>query len=422
GGDDWQGIKHGLSEVDPDGLSILFGRQAAAGSEIGRLYGDSQGQWGILAEVYYLKLNLLHQLATAVQTIIEKQKQPILNLNAQSFRVALNGVGQYVPFLWSARIVPADSGDVITLPVQTSDAHYYIPATQGGTSVYRPVSASLFVKGRATVRIRQVLPDTSEGVILEGTLASQERVQTGPRDLLWMRLTLAEGRLDLYGHLEEDSALAAGEWRFRTIGRNLTGSELKSIKAAEGVPIPETPFEIISLLSSPCDLYSLAVLAVRILCVDKETTLPVALDEMLSLARQVKLDYSDEHDLPIRIKQIFDSDQRWGQSLWPQRLIYKNITPADAFEVMPQDLWYKTLAMMVKLFPGIGPDSVCRDYGDAPSGALHRIFDGLLQDLNELLLRSRSLILADCRFNREVNKLIGKYLLRLGAGKDVSGN
>ncbi|NQT87925.1 hypothetical protein HQ560_14250, partial [bacterium] len=82
----------------------------------------------------------------------------------------------------------------------------------------------------------------------------------------------------------------------------------------------------------------------------------------------------------------------------------------DAFDVVPADLWWDTLAAIVRMFPAMGPDSACRDYGDAPQGGIHKIFDQALADLESLILRTRSLIVIDWRFNREIHAVIRSHL------------
>jgi hypothetical protein len=80
-------------------------------------------------------------------------------------------------------------------------------------------------------------------------------------------------------------------------------------------------------------------------------------------------------------------------------------------DLVPADLWADTLAMIIRMLPGVGPDSVSADLGDAPAGAAHRVFDRAMQDLTKLLVRTRSLIFVDWRYNREVNAVIRDYLL-----------
>jgi hypothetical protein len=204
--------------------------------------------------------------------------------------------------------------------------------------------------------------------------------------------------------------LAQGEVRFRTVPQQLSDAEVAALKAAEGVSFARSPFEVVPLLSSPCDLYSLGVLAVRMLLVDDKTTLAVALDEVLSLARQVAAEHKPDAPLGRRVRAILDRDRRYVDSLGPHRIGRWGLTPEEAFQLLPQDLWCDTLGTLVRLFPGMGPDSVCRDFGDAPSLALETVFNSPIEEIEKLMVRSRSLILIDWNFNREVNTAIKECL------------
>ncbi len=99
-------------------------------------------------------------------------------------------------------------------------------------------------------------------------------------------------------------------------------------------------------------------------------------------------------------------------SLGPHRLIREAVEPKDALQLLPSELWFDTLATIVRLFPGIGPDSICRDYGDVPSLALETVFNRPLEELEKLLVRSRSLIVIDWGANREIHSAIKDYLKR----------
>ena len=159
---------------------------------------------------------------------------------------------------------------------------------------------------------------------------------------------------------------------------------LAQLKAGEGVPIPETIFDVISLLSAPCDMYSLAMLAARALLVDPDTTLAIVADELISLARQVGAEQPGATGTPLgeRIRTIFQADPRWLNSLGPQRLTREKLTPQEAFDLVPANLWFDTLALMIRMLPAIGPDSICRDFGDAPRGGFHKIYDPALSLLD----------------------------------------
>ncbi|HEX7193584.1 MAG TPA: hypothetical protein VF207_01345, partial [Chthoniobacterales bacterium] len=245
-----------------------------------------------------------------------------------------------------------------------------------------------------------------DGTRIEATLATDERLTVAASDLIHVRLPLASGRVDLFGRVDESQALAAGETRFRTLPQKFPESVQNALELVAGTPVGSASFEVLPLLSSPCDMYAVAVLATRILLVDEETTLPVALDEMLSLARQVAGEFTPEVSLGDRLLKIVDRDPRWATSLGPQRLMRETTTREVAPRVLPADLWWKTLGLVVRLFPGIGPDSICRDFGDAPDSALDHIFEEAINDINILLLRSRSLVVADWSQNLEIHDAI----------------
>lgn len=412
-GESWDGHLHGRSVLAVGNASEVLSdehhQETSSGSN-GRLFMGHHGRWGRLIEGYHLKLRLIGDTLHSVRTLATHTQKPILNLSPDSFQIRLGEPGWAIPYLWSATAALVDPGDAVALPIQTSDADYYLSGGVVGASIYRSDSAKEPVQGRGLVRVRQILDTGGGGKIIEGTFTTQEQVTPARYDLAWFRLNLNNGRADLYARLEEESALAAGEWRFRTVAQRLGESAMEGLRAAEGVPMPDVRFEIIPYLSTPIDLYALAVLAVRTLLVDKETRLSIALDEILSLAKHLSNEWNQELSLPAQIRDSFAIDNRWVQSLGPHRLVHESITPEEAFDLIPMELWWDTLAAILRMFPGATPASHSRDYGDAPPGGIHKVFDRALEELEAIILRTRSLILIDWRFNREVHTVIRRHV------------
>jgi hypothetical protein len=268
------------------------------------------------------------------------------------------------------------------------------------------------MQGSGNVRIRAVLPPDQGRTLLEATLVMQEGLNVSPHDLLWVRLPLPNGRVDLYGHLYTTDGLTQGEARFRTVAQSFAPDVVSALRAAEGVSFARSPFEVVPLLSTPCDLYALGVLAVRSFLVNPQNTLAVALDEVLSLARRVATEHTSDAPLASRIAAILSNEPRFAKSLAPHRLVHEPMEPMAAFELLPPEMWYHTLAALVRYFPGVGPDSYCKDYGDAPALALEAVFNSPLEELEQLLVRSRSLIVIDWSANREVHSAIRDVLDR----------
>ena len=401
-----------LSSDNRDGIDAAGGvaRGAAAphasSNGGGWLMLAQAGQSGRLVETLHLKLRALADAVEAVAEAVRLLQLPLLNLTDESFRVEIGPEARGLPSLWTARARLVDTGDTLEWSLPGADARYYLPARPGVASIYRPTLGQP-VQARASVRVRQVHPGTTPNtVVLEGTLVSQERLEAAGRDLVWFRMNVGGTVLDVYARLEKAAALAAGEWRFKSVPLSPPAAVLTALRAEAGIQSNDVPFEHLPLLATPCDLYSLGVLAVRTLLVNGRTSLPVALDEALSLARQVAAEQNRAAPLGKRVARVLAQDKRWLESLGPHRLTNETLSPQQAFEMVPADVWCDVLAFVVRLFPGAGPDSHAKDLGDAPPEGLHAVFAGPLEELDALLLRTRSLIVIDWKFNREVNSAI----------------
>ena len=77
---------------------------------------------------------------------------------------------------------------------------------------------------------------------------------------------------------------------------------------------------------------------------------------------------------------------------------------------LPAELWWDSLAVLVKCFPGLVPDSFCADLGDAPPLALHSVFEPAVEELERLCLRSRSLLFADWKYEAEIRSVVDAAL------------
>ncbi len=406
-------MRHGVSgRAVVDAIEPTPAHLEAGANGDGRLFLERHGLWGRLLEGYHLKIKLLTDIVSTVQNVVRVTKRPVLNLCPDSFQIRLGADGCGLPYLWTARAVLADGGDAVHLPIDT-DTGQFFHRTVRDVSIYQPRSVTAPSRGLASVRIRDVETPTKDTLVVEGTLATEQRIETLPGDLACLRLDIGQPPVDLYVRLEAQQALAVGEWRFRATNQGLNHQQVQSLVAAKGLPIPQTPFEIVRHLSTPCDLYALAVLAVRVLCAHPATSLPTLLDEVLSLAGQVAQDHDASVPLERRIAAVFDRDPRWMASLGPHRLVAEAIAPDDAFDAVPAELWWQTWAEVIRMLPGIGADSTCRGWGDARSGQIHRVFDEALAGFKALLQQSRSLIVIDWQFNREVHAVVRGYLTQL---------
>ncbi len=407
-GKPWEGI----GGLKPARLGAHY--QSLEGKERARslsahFFLGPQGATGRFIEQFQLKTQLMAALTSQAQALVAKTRLPLLNLAPESFRVEVGDLDPGLPLLWSSRCVLARPGQAVALPMQTTTHRYFLRAGTGTPSLYQPEGLAFPPQGFGTVRIRKVLPPERDGVVIEGTLALAEPQPVSPRDLLWVHMPLLASRVDLYGHAFAAEGLATGEIRFRTVPQALPEAVVAALRTAEGVPFARCAYEVVPLLSTPCDLYALGVLAVRTFLVDQKNTVAVALDELLSLARQLAQPVPAPVSLVDRIAAAFAQDARWQASLGPHRLAGEEMTPEAAAQLMPAPLWWETLAAIVRLFPGVVPESYCRDLGDAPDLALENVFNGPLTAWQNLLVRARSLIAIDWQRNREIRAVINQF-------------
>lgn len=384
---------------------------AGAADDASMMFLSRHGLTGRLLETLYHKLALLADATMLVRATTCESQEPMLNLGTQSFRVFVQGSGGGLPFLWSSRVALANPGAAVTLPVKTTERKLFGSMDAETRSVYNPASSSRTGGAWGELRVRRVSVQ-DEQLILEGTLTTQERVSAASRDCVWMRFGLGSGRVDLFATLEARSAMASGELRVRSIPQKLPQQTMAELKAAEGMQVPEVFFEVAPLLSTPADLYSLAVMGVRTLLVDAQTTLAVALDEFMSLARQVGTEHDAATPLATRVGKVLRSDERFMDALGPHRLTGMTVEPAHALEIVPFGLWCQVLASMVRALPGVGPDSTCRDLGDAPADAIEKVFDPYLTDLYALVRKVRSMIVSDPAADAELHDLVRQAIGR----------
>jgi hypothetical protein len=374
----------------------------------GWLYLGDHGRCGRMAETFHLKLRALADAVDAVRADLARTRLPLLNLSAESFRVTLGQPGRGLPLLWTGRTALVRPGDAIELPLPGGAARHFLPGRPHTPTVYQPTAAAHPAHGRCVLRLATVTADDSDRAFLEGTFRADATLPALPATLVRLWPTLAGARLDLYARLDRppSAPLAAGEFRFVTLATPIPTETLTRLRAARGITLADTRFEVLPPCSAACDLHALAVLAVRVLLVDRRTTLAEALVRVLSLCTELAAAPDPVAPLPARIRALFARDPRWLDALGPHRLLYEDVAPADALDLIPPSLWWDALAAVVRMFPGATPDSHCADLGDAPAHAPHAVFTAPAADFRDLLVKSRSLVLTDWKTHREIHAIL----------------
>ena len=407
GGRPWKGMDNARKIFRVPGVYRLLEDEDAMRYGSAHLFSTAQGRSGKLGEALYLKLQAFSQALRLVRGHVRQTQLPFLNLSTDSFRVRLGATGFGLPFLWTSQAELAQPGAAFALPLRNTALRYFQGIEPLTTSVYRPGFVGIAQKGTANVRIRKVFPSTEEGIALEGTIRTSERLANDENDLISVNLPLNEGNAELLGHIDFTQARSEGEAVFRTLPQTFSSLVTGALRGVEGSTFSRLSFNILSPLSTPFDLYSLGVVALRLLLADDANTLPDVLDRAFSLAHEAAQSL-EPGDLPERISQAFASDPRWRETLGFQHALYtKSTEPPVSDADLPNRLWWLTLSFVLRLFPKLLPESFCKGYGDAPPLALETVFDAPIRELDGLLLRWRAFLLGDWRQNQEISRVIG---------------
>lgn len=398
--------------ADGAGLPALLGSASAAiGGDAHRAAYDGslafvtrRARLSRLPEVLFLRLRLLHDAVASVRALTASSQEPLLNVSARSFRVALGQGAGGVPFLWGARAVLCDPGVGVALPIASTQQRLFVALGSSGQPIYGATSSAQGLSGVGELRLTKLLPD---GVI-EATLKIEDKIAGGARDFVWVRFGLGAGRVDLFGMVDRTKKKAPSEVAFRSVPTRLDKAVEEELRTNLGVVIHDVNYQLAQLLSSPGDLFSLAMLSIRALLVNADQPLPVAFDEIGTLAQHLAADYDPSRPLGEQVASVLATDGDRLAALGPHRLCMGPCDAAEAARAVPMTLWSSVLAMIVRMLPGAGPASTCKDLGDAPPAALERVFDPALADLGSLLDRSRALIVADPASDAEIAGMLRK--------------
>jgi hypothetical protein len=370
-----------------------------------------------LAETLYLKLSLLLQCAQSVRAFLAAGGRPHLDLAPDRFRVALAPSGGSIPQYWTARACLCAPGAAASLHLGGPSPALWVRAADEEVSPYRPQRRSASALVRADVRIESVgrrgedRPEDTGRVVIAGALATESELALRREDVLAFSLPLPEGALVVHAALDPSGA-EPGRRRFRSFPVAAPPSLLREGRDLSGVVFRDTEIRLIPTFAAPFDLYALAVIAVRALLVNSSAPIGPALESVLTLARRAAASHATDEPLEATIAALCEADPDLGAALGRERLIEADLAPSpgEAELAIPQPLWCGVLATVVRMFPALGPFSICASLGDAPRHRPERIFDVPVADLRRLSEQARSLVVARQQENHELRSVIESML------------
>lgn len=407
-GYDWTGHGRGREGLLLDAGFSAFQEQGYAGNNHGLIFGGRRGRTARILEGYLLKLMLFREAVCAVTTTIRREDLPFIDLTAVDFRVALDLSWNRLPRLWQFRLQLSRTSEAAAVDIQGGGLRYFRPIRPLDPSVYRPRQLGRLRGGRGSLRLRDIREEQGATMVCEGTLADSELSGSKPSDLLRLDLPVRSQCHTVFARILAGQNLAAAEVRFESLPFPPPKSGPASLLALKGVPLEEVSFVLMPQMSSPCDLYTLAVIGLELLIDTRKADLAVVLDECLSLAREIQRQ-PETQSLVERRSRVVEGDSRFEKSLGPQNLCRENLTREQGYECIPRELWWGLFDILVRMLPGELKDGWARDLGDVNPQALDSCLLPALEELDALIERVRSFLFLDWSANREALTVLAEF-------------
>ncbi|HEX3718453.1 MAG TPA: hypothetical protein VH595_10845 [Verrucomicrobiae bacterium] len=404
----WQGSGQAAEKISPTAAYEPFREDAYFQNNHGLIFSGRRGREGRVLECFLLKLVLFQEAVAQVAAVIKSEGRPFLNLHADDFRVRLPVAAWRLPSCWGFELSLCRTSESMATDIAGKGFRFFKPLGGQPASIYQPKQISSARSGHGSVRLRNVRAGDDGSVVCEGTLADVEVFAMGPSDLLWIELPARGERLAFHARPLSEQNLAAKEIRFETLSRIISAPMREALTALKGMPLEGVAYKAQPVTSSPCDLYSLAVIALEILIDTEKVSLAVALDECFSLAREVARQGAG---LPIasRRAKALEEEPRFWDSLGPQNICQESLTREEACALIPPELWWGCFDVLIRMFPGADPAGWARDLGDVNPFALESCFPEAMKELDGLVERTRSLLFLDWTSNRETRNILDEF-------------
>jgi len=410
-----------LGSATPDRAAGPLGPSSVLGAEPppdakgeAYLFWGPASQSGRLLEVLHLKLHLLAEVFELVRTGIRKLGMPYLNLSPESFRVKLGQPRGKLPLMWTAKACLATVSQAHAVPIAQGEAQYFMRWDDSSYTDYFPQGIDQAFSSTGLFTITRAREAGDDRVVLEGTVRTTSMLPPlSEIDLLRFGWLFRGELLEFHGHVRK--ALGKGELLFTTLPRALKPDARAALLSTKVFPPKNCNFEIIPALGPQQDLYALGLLALRVLVVpgsasiQDQANLGETLNALLGLRSQCPPGEVATHIRASLEQDLLAKEPSWLPMLGPHRLYQEEIPPKEALSLVPIESWSQTLAWIVRLLDSGEPGQPSSQAGPEALGAPEAAFNALASALEKLLIQTRSLLLVDWSFNREISSVIQQF-------------
>lgn len=419
-GKPWNGIGLGRKGFLPAGIYREIGSEVTVGYAAGRLLATRMGTRGWKLESLFLKIRLFYEVLSLVKRSVEADRKPFFALNTDSFSVSLPTTSASAPFLWDAEVALRQTSDAVAFSVEKQTAvdsretAYFRTFRPLPASIYRPEALGQQRSLVGEVTLLEMKRDADTGLFLvDGTLRSPDLLNLTlvGKHLYFIEYPIRGRRLRLVAEMTGTDAQLPDKIRFRTRRLALNSEQVLALESFHGVEQVGVYCEVLPILGTPCDLYSLGVIGLDILFHGTGSSLARLKDKLRTLA-QACSEISEDMPLPERVSAVLARDADLRGVLVPDELGV-GAEGAGRIGLPAEDrIWESIIVVLMRLQTGL-----LRREGYAPNLSnennfrLAQVFDEPIKDLSSLLAILRSLCIGDVHSSHFIRGVIDSMLL-----------
>ena len=422
----WEGIGQGKKKLIPTGVYKEISDEVSVGYSSGRLVSTRQGQRTWNLESLFLKVRLFYEMISQVKACVELDQKPFFALEPSSFGICLPGTSPTSPFLWDAEVVMNQTSDAIAFSVEkqseldSRETTYFRTFRPLTASIYRPEALAQHRTLMAEVTLLKIDRDRDTGLYeISGSMRSSDIQSHGilGRHFYFIDYSVRGKRMRLVAEMTEVDARIADKIQFKTLRLPLSSEQQLSLESFVGVEQVGVYCEILPVLGTPCDLYSLGVIGLEVLFHGSEVALAQLKDQLRTLANACT-ELGEELSIVERIVRTFETESHLREMLMPDVLGLAR-SGKDCMGLPPEErIWEGLLAIIMKMLSGLlKNESYAPSLSNENNFRITHVFDQPLSELGRYMAVLRSLNLGDTQSTRLVGEVLDEMIMSMGGSR-----
>ncbi|MGJ8639092.1 MAG: hypothetical protein ACSHYA_06825 [Opitutaceae bacterium] len=418
-GKSWTGMGVGRKNFLPKGIYKEVTDDLTVGYAAGRLVAARVDTRSWRLESLFLKTRLFYEIVSLVKKCVELDRKPFFALETDSFAISLPNTSETSPFLWDAEVALNQISDAIDFSVEkqtdvdTRESTYFRTFRALPASIYRPEALGQQRSFTGEVTLLDIKRDRDTGLyVIDGALRSNDLQNSsiGGKSLYFIDYPVRGTRLRLVADMTGGDAQHIDKIRFKTRKLPLTSEQEMALESFRGVEQVGVYCEVLPILGTPCDLYSLGVVGLELLFHGTGSPLALIKDHVRSLALNCS-DMDESTPLVERIAKILGEDEEARAVLMPDALGVGAAGKGRIGIPAEDHVWETLISVAMKMLSGLlKREGYSSTLSNENNFRLVQVFDEPLSELSHVLAILRSLCVGDVHSTHMIREVIDSML------------